>query len=128
MNVLVDTHALLWWLAGSTRLSQRAIAILADKTNRRLVSIAALWEIAIKMGKGKLPSGGLTLHDILAETTKQQFELRAVEPSDLVRMQGLPWLHGDPFDRILIAQALEDNIPLLTVDRAIAQYPLQTIW
>ncbi len=45
-----------------------------------------------------------------------------------MRMQSLPWLHQDPFDRILIAQALEDNIPLLTVDRAVAQYPLQTIW
>jgi PIN domain nuclease of toxin-antitoxin system len=128
VNVLVDTHAVLWWLEGSPRLSRKAIAILADAANRRLVSIASLWEISIKLGQGKLPAAGLSLKDIVDELTRQQFELRHVEPADLIRMQTLPWLHRDPFDRVLIAQALEDGVPMLTVDGAIARYPVRTTW
>ena len=128
MTVLVDTHAILWWLAGSVRLSARAKLILADPANRRLVSIAALWEIALKMETGRLPTGKLPLKDIVDSLVRQEFEMRGVEPADLIRMETLPWLHRDPFDRLLIAQALEDDVPLLTVDGAIAQYPVQTIW
>jgi PIN domain nuclease of toxin-antitoxin system len=128
MNVLVDTHAVLWWLAGSGRLSRRAKLILGDAANRRLVSMVSLWEIAIKIGSGRLPTGGLTLKDLVDELIKQRFELRSVEPGDLFRLETLPQLHRDPFDRLLVAQAIEDGVPLLTVDGAIAQYPVQTVW
>jgi PIN domain nuclease of toxin-antitoxin system len=128
VNVLADTHAVLWWLTANPRLSRRARLILADAANRRLVSMASLWEIAIKMSLGRLPVAGLTLRDIVDALTAQQFELRSVRAEDLYRLESLPWLHHDPFDRLLIAQARVDGVPLLTVDGAIAQYAVQTIW
>jgi PIN domain nuclease of toxin-antitoxin system len=128
VNVIADTHAVLWWLTADRRLSRRARLVLADAANRRKVSIASLWEIAIKMSSGRLPAAGLTLRDIVNTLSAQQFELRGVETADLYRVQSLPWFHRDPFDRVLIAQAIEDGVPLLTADAAIAQYAVQTTW
>jgi PIN domain nuclease of toxin-antitoxin system len=128
MDVLVDTHAVLWWLAGSKQLSRRAKLILADPANRRMVSMASLWEIAIKMGTGRLPAQGLTLKSIVETLALQQFVLRGIQADDLFRMETLPWLHRDPFDRLLIAQAQVESVPLLTADAMIARYAVKTLW
>ena len=128
MKVLVDTHAILWWLAGDERLSKRARKILEDPENKRWVSIASLWEIAIKMSSGRLPAEGLTLGTIAGLLKAQQFAILPVRLEDLLRLELLPWLHRDPLDRLIVAQALEEGISLLTADGAMSQYPVQTIW
>jgi PIN domain nuclease of toxin-antitoxin system len=128
LKVLVDTHAILWWLAGDDRLSPAARRILADPANRRWVSIASLWEIAIKMSAGKLPAGELTLRRIAETLAAQEFVVLPIRLDDLLRVELLPWIHRDPFDRVLIAQALEEGVPLLTLDGAMSGYPVETIW
>jgi PIN domain nuclease of toxin-antitoxin system len=128
VKVLVDTHAILWWLAGDERLSKRARKILEDPENKRWVSIASLWEIAIKMSSGRLPAEGLTLGTIAGLLKAQQFAILPVRLEDLLRLELLPWLHRDPFDRLIVAQALEEGISLLTADGVMSHYPVQTIW
>jgi PIN domain nuclease of toxin-antitoxin system len=128
LKALVDTHALLWWLAGDDRLSPRAHELLADSAHQRLVSTASLWEIAIKFNSGRLTAAGLTLREIAQELQRQRFLLLPVRLEDLLRLEELPWLHRDPFDRLILAQAIQEAIPLLTADRLITQYQFETIW
>jgi PIN domain nuclease of toxin-antitoxin system len=90
VKVLADTHAILWWLAGDERLSQRAQQILEDSANLRWVSIASLWEIAIKMSSGRLPVEGLTLRTIAGLLKDQQFVFLPVRLEDLLRLEQLP--------------------------------------
>ena len=110
------------------RLSDRARGILENGANQRLISIVSLWEIAIKVNLGRLPTYGLTVSRVAEELREQSFEVIPVRQADLVRIEKLPWIHRDPFDRLLITQALEENIPLLTSDEAIVKYAVQTIW
>lgn len=128
MKILIDTHAILWWLAGDKRLSRPAKRILEDPSNRRFVSIASLWEIAIKMRTGRLTTHDLTLRAIMDQLREQEFVILPVRVADLLQMEQLAQIHRDPFDRILIAQALEERVPILTTDAIIGQYPVKTIW
>ncbi len=128
MNVLVDTHAILWWFAGDKRLSSSAKRILENPVNRRSVSVASLWEIAIKIGTGGLTARDLTLGIIVDRLAEQEFAIVPIRVADLLRLELLPPIHRDPFDRLLIAQALEENVPLLTADRLITKYPVKTAW
>lgn len=128
MKVLVDTHAILWWLDGDARLSRRARRILENSENRRLVSIASLWEIAIKIALGRLPSDDLSLRMIVDQLSEQEFEILPIGLEAVLRLEKLPAFHRDPFDRLLIAHALQEHLPLLTTDAAIEQYPIATIW
>ena len=127
-ELLLDTHALLWWLGSDRPLSARARGILENAANYRSVSIVSLWEIAIKIGFERLPNYGLTVTRIAEELKRQRFALIPVRLEDLVRLEELPSIHRDPFDRLLIAQAQEDNVPLLTSDAQVLQYPVKTIW
>lgn len=128
MKILADTHAILWWLLGDKRLSAFAERILADPANRRYVSIASLWEMAIKMSSGRPMAEGATLRGIAGQLKEQEFILLPIRVEDLLRLEELPWIHRDPFDRLLIAQAIEEGIALLTTDGMMQQYPVQTIW
>jgi PIN domain nuclease of toxin-antitoxin system len=128
MNILVDTHAILWWLAGEKRLSRAAKRILEDPANRRWVSIASIWEIAIKMRTGRLTTQDLTLRMIVDQLSEQEFVILPVRVADLLQLEQLTQIHRDPFDHMLIAQALEERVPILTTDAIIAQYPVKTIW
>ena len=100
MNILADTHAVLWWLAGDERLSRTARRILENPANRRLVSIASLWETGTKLSAGKLLGEGLTLRVIADSLNEQEFVLLPIRIEALLRLNQLPWLHRDPFDRM----------------------------
>lgn len=128
MNVLVDTHAILWWLTNDNKLSRSARRILENPANRRVVSIASLWEIAIKMGTAKLRVEDLTLPDLADALREQEFTLLPIRLEDLLRLVKLPPIHRDPFDRILVAQALQERLALLTADSIIPQYPVKVLW
>ena len=124
MRLLLDTHVLLWWRDDSPRLSPRARGEIADATNEILVSIASFWEIMIKRGLGKL-SFSDDLEDVVRE---ESFGLIPISFQHLRRLETLPALHRDPFDRMLIAQALTEGVPLVTNDRALLSYGVPTLW
>ena len=128
MKILVDTHAVLWWLAGDRQLSRKALRILENPANARLVSIATLWEIAIKMRSGRLPTKDLSLRAIVDALNAQDFILLPIRTEHLLHLEQLPEVHRDPFDRILVAQALEQGSALLTADSTIGRYRVETVW
>lgn len=128
MTVLLDTHTFLWFIDGSAQLSQVARQLIEDRQNTRLVSIASLWEIAIKSSIGKLE-----LSMSLPEVVEQHIygnamEVYAIAPQHLERLRQLPFHHNDPFDRLLVAQSLEENIPILSKDSAFDLYEVNRRW
>jgi PIN domain nuclease of toxin-antitoxin system len=124
VRLLLDTHTLLWWRDDSPRLSARARCEIADATNEILVSVATLWEISIKRVLGKL-----SFPDDLEEVVREEsFGLLPISFKHLRRLETLPGLHRDPFDRMLVAQALTEGAPLVTNDRALLAYGAPTLW
>jgi PIN domain nuclease of toxin-antitoxin system len=124
VRVLLDTHALIWSLEGKGGLSPAARRIIEDEANDVLVSVVSAWEISVKTALGKLTTPR-NLEDAISEAG---FIQRPIRFADCDRFATLPPIHRDPFDRMLISQALEDGIPLVTKDALVARYPLQTIW
>jgi PIN domain nuclease of toxin-antitoxin system len=123
-RALVDTHALLWWLADDPALPAPARAVLTDPSNELLVSAASIWEIAIKRSLGKLPAPD----ELLEVIAQEGFIFLAVSPWHAWRVAALPHHHTDPFDRLLIAQALTEGIPIVTGDPAFAPYGVGVRW
>lgn len=119
MKLLVDTHLLLWWFADDERLPAQARVALADDGNEVSVSVASVWEIALKADRGKLK---VRLSDFLGEIHANQFEILPVEAAHVLASASLPQHHRDPFDRMLIAQAGSESLRLLTHDRNLLPY------
>jgi PIN domain nuclease of toxin-antitoxin system len=118
VRVLLDTHVLLWWLEGSAQLPGSARALIADPENTIFVSAVSMWEIWLKQSLGKLRlSDGF--EDALAAESFENLPLSAAHAREVAR---LPWLHRDPFDRMLLAQARVAGLRLLTSDEALAAY------
>jgi PIN domain nuclease of toxin-antitoxin system len=124
MRLLLDTHVLLWWREDSPRLSGRARAEITEAANEVLVSVATLWEIVIKRALGKL----IFPDDLEAVVREESFQVIGIGFQHLRQMELLPDLHRDPFDRMLIAQALTEGAPLVTNDRALLAYGVPTLW
>lgn len=124
MRVLLDTHALLWALSDDQRLSASARAVILDPTSEVLVSVVSAWEMATKSALGKLQVPN-DLEQVIAEAG---FLQRLVLFEDCARLSSLAPLHRDPFDRMLVCQALQDGMPIVTRDDMIQKYPVQTIW
>jgi PIN domain nuclease of toxin-antitoxin system len=124
VRFLIDSHAFLWWVEASPALGAGASAAIIDPTNEVLISIAGLWELTIKIASGKL-SLRTELETIVAN---QGFGVLSITFSHLRRLAGLPRLHRDPFDRMMIAQALTEGIPIATSDRVFAAYGVQILW
>lgn len=125
---LLDTHGLIWSLTDVTRLSDRARALLEDPTNRVLVSAVSAWEVAIKVAQGRLtlPVPPTQLLDVV--TRQLRMEALPISFEHAVAAAALPRIHGDPFDRLLVAQAQGLGIPVITADPAISHYEVETIW
>lgn len=123
-RLLVDTHAVLWWLAERRRLSRAALEAIGDADNEALVSAASLWEISIKRTQGKLSAP----EDLPSILLSRGFELRDVRPEDAWQAGALPEHHRDPFDRMIIAQARIEKIPVVTVDQVFDDYDVEVIW
>ena len=128
MRLLLDTHALLWWLAGSERLSQPAQQAIADEANDVLVSAASAWEIATKYRLGRLPSAEVVALDIAGVIAAQDFEEMPVTVEDAARAGALPGRHRDPFDRMLIAQAQARNLAIISIDVHFDSYGVRRLW
>ncbi len=127
MNVLLDTHALLWFVAGDARLSSLARQTIEADETVNYVSMASWWEIAVKCSIGKL-----TLDDSLdlfmKQRTAEGFRTLPLEPQHLHPLVELPFHHRDPFDRLIICQSMVENMAICTCDENFKRYPVSLIW
>ena len=116
MRVLVDTHVFLWWVEGDRALPAKARAVLANPENECVISMVGAWELAIKTGLGKLKLALPVKRYIVENVAANDFRMLAIEIAHVGRVETLARHHGDPFDRLLIAQALEEDIAVVTAD------------
>jgi PIN domain nuclease of toxin-antitoxin system len=128
MRLLLDTHAFLWWITDDDRLSQRGGELIADGANDVYFSAASAWEIAIKAGLGRI-----RLPDEAWAFTPQQLERNAfqalpIHVAHAVAVIALPDVHRDPFDRMLVAQAMTEGLTLVSGDRNLSRYPVPVVW
>ena len=127
MNLLIDTHILIWYIAGHSNLNKPMINLLEDAGNSISISVASLWEIAIKVGKGKLDLG-IEFHELEAILNQLNIQFLPILFSDLNVHRTLPFHHTDPFDRLIISQSINQNLTLTSADSAFKDYPIQNIW
>ncbi|MCZ6677569.1 MAG: type II toxin-antitoxin system VapC family toxin [Candidatus Poribacteria bacterium] len=123
MNLLLDTHVLLWWLDDPAVLAQQARSTMTEPNNRVIVSIASVWEIAIKKALGKLEAPD----DLEAMIEDAGFELMPIAFPHAWAIKDLPHYHDDPFDRLLVAQAKVEGLTLITRDERLKQYGIRII-
>ena len=128
MRLLLDTHAFLWWLAGNRRLSPAARRAVDDTSNDVVVSAATAWEIAAKHRVGKLLEAEAVALDVTGSIASQGFDELAITVEDAERAGRLPGSHRDPFDRMLIAQALAHNLTVVSVDAVFDGYGVSRLW
>jgi PIN domain nuclease of toxin-antitoxin system len=124
VKILLGTHALLWWMVDDARLGPQARGLVADPGNDVLVSTASLWEIVVKMRAGKLEADIKELCDAIDQ---QGFIPLGIETAHLLTLAGLPTRHRDPFDHLLIAQAITEGATLISKDRNTLKYPVQAV-
>jgi PIN domain nuclease of toxin-antitoxin system len=124
LKFLLDTHALLWWLADDKRLGSHARRLIEDPANNVIVSMVSLWEIAVKVRIGKLSAD---VGEIADAIERGGFILIGVERSHLKILAGLPTHHRDPFDHLLIAQAIDQNSTFISDDGHAKYYPVPSI-
>jgi PIN domain nuclease of toxin-antitoxin system len=127
MNLLLDTHTLIWFFNGDIQLSERAKYAIIDSQNQKFVSMASIWEIAIKISLKKLVFEGNT-GDILDLIYTNSFELLHIGEKSILELENLPFIHRDPFDRLLVATAISEKMSLVTKDSNIQKYPVNIIW
>jgi PIN domain nuclease of toxin-antitoxin system len=125
---LLDTHAFLWYITADPRLSRTAAAAIGDPAAAVYVSVVAAWEMVIKAAKGKL-----RLHKPLPALWADSIAANGFTPLDVtfdhvLALESLPRHHDDPFDRLIVAQAVAEGLNVVSADRALAGYPVTTIW
>ena len=128
MRVLLDTHAFLWWVADSPKLSADARELIANEKNEPILSVVSAWEIAIKAGVGKLELSDSPEKFVIEQISRNVLEVLPIYLRHALGVPSLPDYHRDPFDRLLIAQATAENVAILTADPLITKYPIQTVW
>lgn len=130
MRLLLDTHAFLWFVAGDTSVSLAVRAAIIDPANQTYVSIASAWEVAIKAGLGKLKVDAPSVREFFGEQIEGNgFAYLPIEPPHVFRAGGMPLHHRDPFDRLLIAQALEEGMTLVSREAAtFGPYGVALLW
>jgi PIN domain nuclease of toxin-antitoxin system len=128
VRALLDTHSFLWFVGGDARLSASARQVIEDLGNEIFISTASLWEIAIKVNLGKLDLGAPYEQFIPAELQRQKIAVFPIEVPHLSEVAKLPLHHRDPFDRLIIAQALTEGMPIISVDEVLDDYGVQGIW
>jgi PIN domain nuclease of toxin-antitoxin system len=128
LRLLLDTHTLIWWMTGDSHLSKSAHWHIEQKSNVSMVSAASAWEIATKVRLGRLPAAADLIQDFVADLARERIEILPVSADHGIRAGLLPGPHKDPFDRMLIAQALAQNIPIVSNDRDLDGYGATRLW
>lgn len=128
MTLLLDTHSFLWFWWDDSQLSVTAKQAIRDPANRKLVSTASCWEIAIKVSLKKLDLGAPYRGFIHQHMVRNNFELLQITDEHLAELVDLPFHHKDPFDRLLVAQSLYERIPIVSIDPQLDAYGMTRIW
>ncbi len=128
MNLLLDTHVLLWFFNNDSQLSPTAKALIEAPANQKLVSMASCWEIGIKVGLRKLDLGEPATTFLPRELATNNFDLLGIELAHATFVESLPPHHKDPFDRLLVAQAIIEKLLLVSADAVFDQYGLTRCW
>ncbi len=126
MRLLIDTHILIWFLEGNKLLAKPRRQIIANPQNNIFVSIASLWETAIKISLGKLALAS-PLADVIKQIAVENIEILPIAPEHTLQVSALPFYHRDPFDRIIIAQAQIENLPIMTDDGEFGSYAVKIL-
>lgn len=128
MKLLLDTHAFLWFIGGNSNLNQKARQAIENENNQRFLSIASLWEIAIKVSIGKL-NLELSIPDLVTQQIDDNdIKILEIIPEHLEQLAKLDFHHKDPFDRLIIAQSLVENMTIITKDTKFVSYPVNILW
>ncbi len=128
MKLLLDTHAFLWWVGASQELSRKARSAVGSARNECFVSVASAWELAIKVSLGKLRIEGALDRFVPEQLAVNGFQALTIDLRHTARVASLPFHHRDPFDRLLVAQALEDELSVVSADPVFAKYGVKRIW
>jgi PIN domain nuclease of toxin-antitoxin system len=124
MKLLIDTQSFIWFVEDDEKLSHSVKLLMEDSNNQLVISIACLWEITIKMNLGKLILSG-DIATMINKASANGFEILLIEPKHLITLSSLELFHRDPFDRIMIAQAITENISIITSDEMFEQYSVK---
>jgi PIN domain nuclease of toxin-antitoxin system len=128
VRILVDTHVFVWYIQNNERLPRSIVSLINDGRNDILFSVVSVWEMAIKQSTGKL-NMGLPYASFIEEQMKlNQMELLAIKLAHTEIVTTLPFYHRDPFDRLLIAQAMAEDIVIVSNDSVFSLYPVQRMW
>jgi PIN domain nuclease of toxin-antitoxin system len=128
VRLLLDTHAFLWWVTDDDRLSERATDLIADGSNEVFLSAASVWEMAIKVGLGRLRLPDDVWSFTPAQLERNAFQALPVHVSHAVALIAFPELHRDPFDRMLVAQAVTEGLTVVSGDPEISRYSVSVAW
>lgn len=128
MRLLLDTHTFLWFTLDDPLLSKHALALIVNPDNDILVSPISYWEIAIKISIGKYSLSEPVAQFFEREIAGNQFDILPIQPKHVGPLASLLFHHRDPFDRLLIAQAIVEQVPVISVDAAFDAYPVQRLW
>jgi PIN domain nuclease of toxin-antitoxin system len=128
MKVLLDTHAFIWWDDEDFKLSSTAFAVCRDLSTTLLLSVVSVWEMQVKIQLGKLNFTVPLKKKIENQQQNNQLEILPLNLNHVFTLEQLPLHHRDPFDRLLIAQAVYENIPFISHDPEVSKYVVQVIW
>lgn len=128
MNLLLDTHTFLWFIDGNSRLSTTARTLIEEPTNSRFLSLASLWEMAIKVSMGRLTFTQPFAPLLIDQLQRNRITLLDILFAHTVAVSQLPFHHRDPFDRMLIAQAIVEQMPIISIDSVFDTYPVTRLW
>ena len=128
MRVLLDTHAFLWFILDDARLSPNAAKAISDPVNVVEISPAVYWELAVKISVGKYKLNEPYQSFVEGEIAANRFHVLPIEPRHTAALIGLPFHHRDPFDRLLVAQAISERIAVVSADSMLDSYGVSRIW
>ena len=127
MKILVDTHIFLWAITDDHRLSAENSTVYLDNSNKLYLSVASVWEMLIKCGLGKLPLPKPASRYILKQMEKNRVEMLTIRAAHLTQLESLPPIHRDPFDRMMVAQASAEGMPIMSADPALRRYGVRVL-
>lgn len=127
MDLLLDTHALIWFINGDNQLPEKSIKLIRNLENKCFVSVASIWEIAIKLSLGKLNLNG-GFDEISKILRRYEIELLPITFEHLQKLMTLDFHHRDPFDRVIISQGLVEKLAVVTKDKFFKEYKVKVIW
>lgn len=128
MKILLDTHTFVWMVDDPNQLSPLASSLLRDRGNTLLLSAVSIWEMQIKIGLNKLPLSRPLREIVTMQQDRNDLQILRIELPHLWALEELPPHHKDPFDRLLIAQAQIEDVPLLSRDELVSQYEIKVLW